>query len=30
MEGYDRCQRMKSRTEIPVGKLKLNKVPEKL
>jgi len=30
VEGYDGCQRMKNRTEEPVGKLKLSKVPEKL
>jgi len=29
VEGCDRCQRMKNRTEEPVGKLKLSKVPEK-
>ena len=29
VEGYDICQRMKNRTEIPVGKLKLSKVSEK-
>ena len=26
----DQCQRMRNRTEIPVGKLKLNIIPEKL
>ena len=26
---YDICQRMKNKTELPVGKLKLSKVPEK-
>ena len=30
VEGYDICQRMKNKTEIPVEKLKLSKVPEKL
>ena len=30
VEGCDGCQRMKNRTEELVGKLKLNKVPEKL
>jgi len=30
VEGCDGCQRMKNRTEEPVGKLKLSKVPEKL
>ena len=30
VEGCDRYQRMKNRMEIPVGKLKLNEVPEKL
>jgi len=30
MEGCNLCQRMKNRTEEPVGKLKLSKVPEKL
>ena len=29
VEGCDGCQRMKNRTEEPVGKLKLSKVPEK-
>ena len=29
VEGCDECQRMKNRTEEPVGKLKLNEVPEK-
>jgi len=29
VEGYDLCQRMKNRTEEPVGKLKLNEVLEK-
>ena len=29
MEGCNACQRMKNRTEIPVGKLMTNKVPEK-
>ena len=26
----DMCQRIKNRTEIPTGKLKLSKIPEKL
>ena len=26
VEGYDICQRMKNRTEIPMGKLKLSEV----
>jgi len=30
VEGYDLCQRMKNRTEEPVGKLKLSKVPQKM
>jgi len=30
IEGYDICQRMKNRTEISVGKLKLSEIPEKL
>ena len=30
MEGCDMCQRMKNRTEVPAGKLKLSKVQEKL
>ena len=29
MEGYNMCQRMKNRMEIPVGKLKLSEVPKK-
>jgi len=29
MEGCDIYQRMKNRTEIPAGKLKLSEVPEK-
>ena len=29
MEGCDQCQRMKNRTEMPVGKLRPNEVPEK-
>ena len=29
MEGYNQCQRIKNRTEILVGKLKINVVPEK-
>jgi len=29
VEGYDVCQRMKNRTEVLVGKLMTNKVPEK-
>ena len=29
MEGCDLCQRMKNRTEEPVGKLKLSEVPQK-
>ena len=30
IEGCDICQRMKNRTEMPAGKLKLSEVPEKL
>jgi len=30
VEGYDMCQIMKNRIEVPAGKLKLSKVPEKL
>ena len=30
IEGYDQYQRMKNRTEMPVGKLRPNKVPERL
>jgi len=30
VEECDMCQRMKNRTEMPAGKLKLNEVPEKL
>jgi len=30
VEGCDLCQRMKNRTEEPVGKLKLSEVPKKL
>jgi len=29
VEGCDQCQRMKNRAEMPVGKLKLNQVPER-
>jgi len=29
VEGCDICQRMKNRTEVPMGKLKLSKVSEK-
>jgi len=29
MEGYDMCQRMKNRTEVSVGKLKLSEIPKK-
>ena len=29
IEGYNICQRMKNRMEVPVEKLKLSKVPEK-
>jgi len=29
VEGCDQCQRMKNRAEMPVGKLRPNKVPEK-
>ncbi len=29
IEGYDMCQQIKNRTEIPVGKLKLNEILEK-
>jgi len=30
VEECDMCQRMKNRTKMPVGKLKLSEVPEKL
>ena len=30
VEGYNMCQRMKNRTEVPAGKLKLSEVLEKL
>ena len=30
MEGCDTCQRMKNRTEAPVGKLMTNKILEKM
>jgi len=30
VDRYDMCQRMKKRTEVPVGKLKLSEIPEKL
>jgi len=30
VEGYDQCQRMKNRAEMPVGKLRSNEVPERL
>jgi len=30
VQGYDQCQKMKNRGEKPVGKLRPNKVPEKL
>jgi len=30
MEEYDQCERIKNRAEIPVGKLRLNTVPERL
>ena len=30
MEEYDQCQRMKNRVEMPAGKLRPNKVPERL
>jgi len=30
MEGYDQCQRMKNRMEMPAGKLRPNQVPERL
>ena len=29
VEGYNMCQRMKNRTEVPVGNLNLSEVPEK-
>ena len=29
MEGYDQCQRMKNRAEIPAGKLRPNQIPER-
>ena len=30
MDGYNMCQRMKNRTEIPIEKLNLSEVPERL
>ena len=30
VEGYDQCQRMKNRMEIPARKLRLNTILEKL
>ena len=30
MEGYDQCQRIKNRTEMPAEKLRPNEVPERL
>ena len=30
VKDYDMCQRMKNRTEVPAGKVKLSEVPEKL
>ena len=30
MEGCDQCQRMKNRAEMPAGKLRPNKIPERL
>ena len=30
VEGCDQCQRMKNRTEMPVGKLRPNQIPERL
>ena len=30
VEGYDQCQRMKNRMEMPAGKLKPNEIPERL
>ena len=30
VEGYDQCQRMKNRAEMPAGKLRPNQVPERL
>ena len=30
MEECDQCERIKNRVEIPVGKLRLNTVPERL
>ena len=30
VKGCDMCQRIKNRTEIPAGKLRLSKIPEKL
>jgi len=30
IEGCDMCQRMKNKMEVPIGKLKLSEVPEKL
>ena len=29
VEGYDQCQRMKNRTEMPAGKLRPNQIPER-
>ena len=30
MEGYDQCQKMKNRVEMLAGKLRSNKIPERL
>jgi len=30
IDSYDMCQRMKNRTKVPVRKLKLSEIPEKL
>ena len=30
MEGYNQCQRIKNRAEMPAGKLRPNEVPERL
>jgi len=30
IEGYDMCQRIKNRTEVPAEKLKLSEVPKRL
>ena len=30
VEGYDQCQRMKNRAEMPVEKLRSNEIPERL